>query len=329
MSYLQINNLQKNFQDFSLHVEKIEIEKGCFFGILGYSGAGKSTLLNLLCGFENPDSGEILIEGNSLLAKKPHQREIAYVFQNSLLFEGLSVYENLAYLLKAKGLKIDKNLIESSLNECEVGHLQKREVNSLSGGERQRVALAMALMFRPKLLLLDEPFSNLDTALKIKMRMFLKKLVASHNITAIMVTHDKDDAFLLFDSMILFEDGKILQQGSPKEIYENPKSLRVAKYFGMENIFEGEIKDGVFVSSDFSFPCKCKNEGHISLLIPYQAISLGTALPQTLSEQIYIEGRYKLTCKSGLVFFYRQALEEKIAVDIELSRCFFFKESAC
>lgn len=329
MSYLQIKNLQKNFKDFSLYVENIEIEKGCFFGILGYSGAGKSTLLNLLCGFENPDCGDILIEGNSLLTKKPYQREIAYVFQNSLLFEGLSIYENLAYLLKAKGLKVDKNLITNSLNECEVAHLHKREVNSLSGGERQRVALAMALMFRPKLLLLDEPFSNLDTALKIKMRLFLKKLIASHNITVIMVTHDKDDAFLLFDSMILFEHGQILQQGTPQEIYENPKSLRVAKYFGMENIFEGEIKDGLFISSDFTFPCKQKDTKKIFLLIPYQAISLGSELFQTISEQVYIEGRYKFTCKSGLVFFHRQALEENISVDIKLSCCLFFEEDVC
>jgi ABC-type Fe3+/spermidine/putrescine transport system ATPase subunit len=329
MSYLKIKNLHKNFEAFSLHVENIQIPKGCFFGILGYSGAGKSTLLNLLCGFENPDKGEIEINEKSILSLKPHQREIAYVFQNSLLFEGLSVYENLAYLLKAKGVRVENSFLEKSLKECEVLHLKNREIQSLSGGERQRVALAMALMFRPKLLLLDEPFSNLDTALKIKMRLFLKKIISSHNITAIMVTHDKDDAFLLFDSMILLEKGKILQQGTPQSIYEKPSSLQVVKYFGIENIFKGYVKDNLFRNDFLSMEFSYEDTNDVFLVIPYEAISLGEEFVQEVSSTIYIEGRYKITLKSGLVFFSQKALQGSIGINIQTQKCFMFKDELC
>lgn len=314
MHYLQIKNLAKKFDNFSLHVKDIMIDKGSFFGILGHSGAGKSTLLNLLCGFENPDSGDILIDGKSMLSQKPHERGIAYLFQNSLLFEGLSVYENLAYLLKVQGLKNQNKRIENSLSECEVLHLMDREVKSLSGGERQRVALAMALMMRARLLLLDEPFSNLDTALKIKMRIFVKKIIHAHNITAIMVTHDKDDAFLLFDEMILLESGNILQMGTPKSIYENPQTLSVAQYFGFENIYT--IDDA---NDKFALGFNESSKGNI--LIPYHAVSLGNDLAQVVLEKIYIEGRYKVKCESGLVFYSCYDVDKECNISINKELC--------
>jgi ABC-type Fe3+/spermidine/putrescine transport system ATPase subunit len=319
MSYLQIRNLEKKFENFTLKIENIDIQKGGFFGILGHSGAGKSTLLNVLCGFENPDSGDILIAGNSILSKKPHERGIAYVFQNALLFEGLSVYENLVYLLKAKSLPVKEELIQDALAECEVLHVKNRDVKTLSGGERQRVALAMALMMEAKLLLLDEPFSNLDTALKIKMRIFLKKLLARHNITAIMVTHDKDDAFLLFDEMILIENGNILQSGTPKHIYENPQTLSVAKYFGFENIFTlQEAKE--------KFALNFNTMSQKILLIPYHAISLGGDLVQELSQKVYVEGRYKIECTSGLVFFSLEDIAGKFVIEIQKEKCSLFED---
>lgn len=314
MHYLQIKNLEKKFENFSFHIKDISIQKGCFFGILGHSGAGKSTLLNLLCGFEQPDSGDILLDGKSILSQKPHERGIAYVFQNSLLFEGLSVYENLAYLLKAKGLKVNEERIESSLSECEVLHVKNRDVKTLSGGERQRVSLAMALMLRAKFLLLDEPFSNLDTALKIKMRVFLKKIIKAHNITAIMVTHDKDDAFLLFDNMVLLEAGNILQSGTPKSIYENPRTLSVAQYFGFENIYKIQEANDLF-GLDFDESL----EGNV--LIPYHAISFGDDLVQKVSEKIYVEGRYKIKCESGLVFFSQFDVNEEFSIMVKKELC--------
>lgn len=319
MHYLQIKNLEKKFENFYFHIKDISIQKGCFFGILGHSGAGKSTLLNLLCGFEQPDSGDILLEGKSILSQKPHERGIAYVFQNSLLFEGLSVYENLTYLFKAKGLKVKEEFIESSLSECEVLHVKNRDVKTLSGGERQRVSLAMALMMRANFLLLDEPFSNLDTALKIKMRLFLKKIIHAHNITAIMVTHDKDDAFLLFDEMVLLEDGSIVQSGTPKSIYEKPQTLSVAHYFGFENIYKIKEANEVFgLGFDESL------EGHV--LIPYHAISFGNDLVQKVSQKIYIEGRYKIKCESGLVLFSSNDVNEKFSISISKEFCTFLAD---
>lgn len=308
MSYLKIENLQDELETFSLHVNNLEIQKGSFFGVLGYSGAGKSTLLNLICGLKTLKKGTIFLEGEEITHKKPHQRGIAYVFQNSLLFEGLNVKENLEYLLKAKGINKNKyaQMISTSLSDCEALELIDRGITTLSGGEKQRVALAMALMFRPKLLILDEPFSNLDASLKVRMREFLKKLVKSHNITTIMVTHDKEDAFELFDEMLLLQSGKVVQIGTPKEIYENPISVKSAKYFGLENIIY---------------------EKNLISLIPYNAIYLDeNGENQKIVKKVFTDGRWKYRLQNDLVFYSSESLIGSANIMIDKSK---IKEIKC
>jgi ABC-type Fe3+/spermidine/putrescine transport system ATPase subunit len=320
MSYLKIKNLISKLDSFSLHIKDVEIEKGSFFGVLGYSGAGKSTLLNLICGLEKADSGSIFLEGKDITDIPVYKREIAYVFQNSLLFEGLSVKENLAYLLTAKSVEKNKHeeIIQDALFDCEVSKLILRDITTLSGGEKQRVAMAMALMFKPKLLILDEPFSNLDTSLKIRMRAFLKTLIKKHNMTVIMVTHDKDDAFELCDKMVLLSQGKIIQQGTPQELYENPMSLKCAQYFGLENIFYGEVKDNVFTSNNFSFSVIHKDIQNAVLIVPFNSLTIDISqYDDEIISMTFIDGRWKNRLKNGIVFFSINKLESNIKIIID------------
>lgn len=329
MSYLKIKNLNTKLDKFSLEVENLEIEKGSFFGVLGHSGAGKSTFLNLLCGLEDMQSGNIFLDGEDITLKASHKRGLAYVFQNSLLFEGLSVKENLEYILKAKGInKIEfDGIINKALLDCEIENLKNRDINNLSGGEKQRVALSMALMLKPKLLILDEPFSNLDTSLKISLRNFLKSLVKKHHITVVMVTHDKQDAFELFDKMILLEKGKVLQVGSPKEIYENPNSIKCAKYFGIENILYGNIKNNVFTNKDISLLVNSKDIKKAILILPVYAIRIDDkGEVMKLRDCIYIEGRWKNELENTLIFYSQNELKEAQNIKIDISRIIIKEE---
>jgi ABC-type sugar transport system ATPase subunit len=323
MSYLQINNLHVKQGNFSLKVDSLEIKKGSFFGVLGKSGAGKSTFLNSICGLESLKSGDIILDGIDVTSLAPNQRDIAYVFQNSLLFEGLNVKENLEYILKAKGIKKEKfeALIDEALNDCEASKLKHRDVTTLSGGEKQRVALSIALMLKPKLLILDEPFSNLDTSLKTRMREFLKSLIKKHNITAIMVTHDKEDAFELFDEMLLLEDGKTIQIGSPKEIYENPSSISCAKFFDLENILYGSVKNGFFINEDLSLHVEYKECENICMIVPHSAIIVGEdGDKQSIKSTTFIGGRWKNKLENNLIFYSNDKLESSVKIKIDNSK---------
>jgi len=328
MSYLKINNLRTTLDKFSLKIDSLEIKKGSFFGVLGYSGAGKSTFLNLLCGLEKEEKGNIILDGVDITSLAPNRRGIAYVFQNSLLFENLNVRENLEYILKAKSIKKEyfKSIIEEALKSCEASELLDRDITTLSGGEKQRVALSMALMLKPKILILDEPFSNLDTSLKVKMREFLKHVIKIHGVTAVMVTHDKEDAFELFDEMILLNNGSILQLGSPKDIYENPKYMICAKYFGIENILQGSIKDHCFRNDDISLHVEYKDCKNVYIIVPYSAITVSEyGNLETIKESIFIEDRWKNRLQNGLIFYSNSKLEGDIMIKLENSK-FKFKE---
>lgn len=328
MSYLKLENLTKDFSGFTLHVDSLEVKQGTFFGILGDSGAGKSTLLNVICGLEKQDAGRVVLNAEDISQKPANKREMAYVFQDALLFEGLSVRENLEYIQKAKGMKKSPKLISDTLCECEALNLQDRHANSLSGGEKQRVALAMALMLKPKILLLDEPFSNLDTTLKIKMRSFVKELIEKHDITAIMVTHDKDDAFSLFDEVMLLNKGEVIQVASPKQMYEKPNSLLAAQYFGIENIFFGSIQSGVFYGEKISLHVSSDDCKECFLIIPPFAISVceNAKEKHTVSSVVYMEGRWKIQLENALVLYSDKKLSSQVSVYIDKDKCILLQE---
>lgn len=319
MSYLKINNLHVKLDKFALEVESLEIQKGSFFGILGSSGAGKSTLLNSICGLDKEARGNVLLDGVDISNLAPNKRGIAYVFQNSLLFEGLNVKENLEYILKAKRIKKENfsRIVDEALKDCEASELKIRDITTLSGGEKQRVALSMALMLKPKLLILDEPFSNLDSSLKARMREYLKAMVKRHDVTAVMVTHDTEDAFELFDEMLLLDCGEVIQVGSPKEMYQNPSNVKCAKYFGLENIFYGNIKDEYFKSKDFSLHVKHKDKKNICMIIPHNAIyedKNGTC--ENVKESTFIDGRWKNKLSNKLVFYSNEKQEGTVFIQI-------------
>lgn len=244
---IEIKGVSKSFSGFSLKNIDISIEGGEFIGILGQSGSGKSTLLNLVAGLDKDFSGEILINGKSP-SRMIKDGEVAMVFQKDLLLPHLSVWENIAFGLKIK--KVSKDEIEKRVKdailEMDLVGKEKRFPSELSGGEKQRVSIARAIVTRPKLLLMDEPFSALDFNLRDRMQKMVKKLHEKLKVTIIFVTHDREEAFYLSNKIGIMFRGELLDYGTPKDLYNNPKNVYTAKLLAVENIFSKEIFEKVF-----------------------------------------------------------------------------------
>lgn len=245
--YLKIENLKKIFEK-NRGIENInfEIEKGELISFLGPSGCGKTTLLNIIGGFLKADNGKIYLEDVDITNIPPEKRDISTVFQSYALFPHMNVIENIKYGLKYRGLlkKEQENLAKEYLEIVGLDGYEKNSVQELSGGQQQRVALARALVIHPKLLLLDEPFSNLDAKLKISMREELKQLQKNLKISMIFVTHDQEEALSISDKIVVMNNGKIEQIGTPEEIYYNPKNDYVAEFVGKSNfIFKQDKKE--------------------------------------------------------------------------------------
>ena len=231
--------------------EKTIAVRNCFFTIqpgelcclLGPSGCGKSTMLRLIAGLERPDRGTICIDGKDMAGVPPQQRNVGMVFQNYALFPHMNVFENIAYGIthRASSAASIHNNVERVLSMVRLPGYNLRRINDLSGGEQQRVALARSLVTNPRLLLLDEPFSNLDARLRDVMRDELRTLQRSLGITTILVTHDQEEAMMLADTIVLMRDGAIEQSGSPKELYISPSSSFAANFLGRVNLFEPEV----------------------------------------------------------------------------------------
>lgn len=242
--YLRIENLRKIFEE-NRGIEKIDfsIEKGELISLLGPSGCGKTTLLNIIGGFLKPDNGKIYLENRDITDIPPEKRDISTVFQSYALFPHMNVLENIKYGLKYKKLtKEEQN--ELALEYLKIVGLdgyEKKSIQELSGGQQQRVALARALVLYPKILLLDEPFSNLDAKLKISMREELKELQKNLKISMIFVTHDQEEALSISDKVVVMNNGRIEQIGTPEEIYYSPINEYVANFIGKSNFI---LKDG-------------------------------------------------------------------------------------
>ncbi len=240
---LELSGLSKNFGEFVLSPLSLSIAKGEFFSLLGPSGCGKTTVLRLIGGFETPTSGQVFLNGKDITKLAPHQRSTHTVFQRYALFPHLSVFENVAFSLRLKRLpspSIQTRVLEA-LRLVEIEHLKDRRTHQLSGGQSQRVALARALVNEPEVLFLDEPLSALDPDLRMKMREELKSLCRKVGSTFILVTHDQEEALQLSDRMAVMKEGKCLQVGTPKSIYEDPSCSFVARFIGPVNEIQGEI----------------------------------------------------------------------------------------
>ncbi|MCQ2594991.1 MAG: ABC transporter ATP-binding protein [Treponemataceae bacterium] len=244
-SDVTIENVSKNFGTFkALENVGFTIKKGEFFSLLGPSGCGKTTLLRIIAGFDFPDKGVVLFDGENVVPLAANQRQSNTVFQNYALFPHLSVYENVAFPLRLR--KVDKNIIDEKVKEylhmVQLDAHMNKKPNQLSGGQRQRVAIARALINEPKVLLLDEPLSALDAKLRSNLLVDLDALHDKIGITFIYVTHDQSEALSVSDRIAVMNQGKVLQVGTPFEIYESPATEFVAKFIGEANIFAARVE---------------------------------------------------------------------------------------
>jgi iron(III) transport system ATP-binding protein len=218
----------------------LTIEEGEFFTLLGPSGCGKTTLLRLVAGFYEPDAGEIRFGDRRVNEVPPHKRETGMVFQNYALFPHLSVFENVAYGLKARKVPQAeiRRRIGAILEGVQLAGLEDRAPSQLSGGQQQRVALARALVISPQILLMDEPLSNLDARLRVSMREEIRRIQKDLGITTIYVTHDQEEAMAVSDRVAILNKGRVEQSGTPPEIYYRPRSRFAAEFMGGNNILE-------------------------------------------------------------------------------------------
>lgn len=254
-----LKDIKKSFDNTEvLNNINLYILKNEFVTLLGPSGCGKTTTLRIIGGFELPDSGDVFFEGERINELPPYQRKVNTVFQKYALFPHMNVYDNIAFGLKIK--KMDKQTISKKVDEMlELVNLkgfQKRSVDSLSGGQQQRVAIARALVNQPEVLLLDEPLGALDLKLRKEMQVELKNIHKRTGITFIYVTHDQEEALTMSDTIVVMNEGRIQQIGTPQMIYNEPKNAFVADFIGESNIIKGKMLIDYSVEfADHVFEC--------------------------------------------------------------------------
>ena len=243
---LELKNIKKSFQEGEDVLESICLtaKKGEFVTLLGSSGCGKTTTLRIIAGLEQPDSGQVFLNGKDVTSLEPNQRNVNTVFQNYALFPHMNVADNIGYGLKLK--KTSKAEISRRVKEMlelvQLSGFEKRKPSELSGGQRQRVAIARALVNNPEVLLLDEPLGALDLQLRRAMQHELKRLQKKLGITFIYITHDQEEAINMSDTIVVMRDGRFEQIGSPSEVYDHPKTSYVAMFVGNANILTGVVE---------------------------------------------------------------------------------------
>jgi len=246
---LTLDRLTKRYPGRDLpavHELSLDVAAGELIALVGASGSGKSTTLRMVAGSEVPDSGRVLIDGEDITNRPPQRRDFGMVYQHYALFPHLSVAENVAFGLEARNVPRATRIAraESALANVGLAGAGPRPVQSLSGGEQQRVALARALVIEPRLLLLDEPLSNLDPALRRSTREELRATLHRLGVTALFVTHDQEDAFAVADRIALIREGRLLQVGTPEELYDRPRTRDVAEFIGRSTLLPASYKDG-------------------------------------------------------------------------------------
>lgn len=249
MSHITITSLHKTYPNTSAPVLKdfsLSINDGEMVALLGPSGTGKSTLLKLIAGIEQPDSGDIQFDGSSILSIEPNKRGAVLMFQKSYLFPFLNVEENIGFGLKMQGVSVDviQSEVKRMLNLIGLPGIEKRKVGQLSGGEGQRVALARALVTQPKLLMLDEPLSSLDTSVRMNLQAAIREIQRELGITTIFVTHDLSEAMAMSDRMAILLDGQVTAYDKPDVLFHRPPCVRSAKFVGVDLFLEGESSRG-------------------------------------------------------------------------------------
>jgi spermidine/putrescine transport system ATP-binding protein len=262
---LVLKSLKKSFEGNPvLNGVSIDVRPGEFLTLLGPSGCGKTTTLRIVAGFESPDAGEVVLDGKPMLGVPAYQRDVCTVFQHYALFPHYDVFENVAY-----GLRIQKvqepeltQRVREALALVQLDGMERRRIDQLSGGQQQRIALARALVGRPRILLLDEPLGALDLKLRKKMQLELKAIQRKLGLTFIYVTHDQEEALTMSDRIAVFNKGTLEQLGTPKEIYDHPSTAFVADFIGAANLFEGTLVSAEGGSAELML------EGELRLKVP-------------------------------------------------------------
>jgi spermidine/putrescine transport system ATP-binding protein len=306
---IELKNISKSFNSESILSNfNFTLYENKFITILGPSGSGKTTIIKLIAGFESVDTGEIILNNIKVNNIPPNKREVNTVFQNYSLFPHMTVYENIAFGLRMK--KKNKDYIEQAVTEAlkmiKMENFASRKPDQLSGGQQQRVAVARAIVNKPLILLLDEPLSALDEKLRKEMQVELKSIQQDLGITFILVTHDQEEALSISDTVIVLNNGKIEQIGSPKEIYEHPVNSFVASFVGELNILDAKIKTidqnqlTIVVEEIYTYQVQNKNnfvvQDKIKLLIRPEKLRLTLSKEKSTSNNLkgqIIEIRYR------------------------------------
>jgi putative spermidine/putrescine transport system ATP-binding protein len=250
---VELRNVTKRFGE-SIAVDRVSVQvlKGEFFSLLGPSGCGKTTTLRTVAGFLQPDDGLILVDGEDVTAMPPTMRDMGMVYQNYALFPHMTVFENVAFGLEMRRVSRPqiRDRVMQALSHVRLQEYVRRYPKELSGGEQQRVALARAIVIEPRVLLLDEPLSNLDATLRKNMQIELRDLQQRVGITAIYVTHDQEEALTLSDRIMVMNRGTVMQIDSPKDLYERPSNTFVASFIGRSNLLSGRLEAGARFVTD-------------------------------------------------------------------------------
>ena len=253
----------------------LDVEDGVLMALLGPSGCGKTTALRVIAGFEKPDSGVVNVRDRMVAGRgtwvPPEKRRVGMVFQDWVLFPHLDVHDNVAFGLRSEGRR---ERVGEVLEMMRLSGLERRMPHELSGGQQQRVALARALAPSPEVVLLDEPFSNLDASLKAEVRMEVRAILHEAKATAIFVTHDQEEALAMADEMAVMDAGRILQVGTPHDVYQAPVNLRVASMVGDANLIPGDVVAGVASTPVGRFPAGAVADGPVHMMVRPEEISI-------------------------------------------------------
>lgn len=313
--YVELKNINKNFGDYKASDNvSFGIEKGKLIGLLGPSGSGKTTILRMIAGLENPDSGEIIIDGKVVNNIPASKRGIGFVFQNYALFRYMTVYDNIAFGLRVQ--KTDKKVIDARVRELVqligLEGLEKRYPSQLSGGQRQRVAFARALAPNPQLLLLDEPFAAIDAKVRQELRSWLKEMIEKLGVTSIFVTHDQDEAIEVADEIIITNKGRVEQMGTPIEIYQKPQTAFTASFFGQTSELADYRKFHTFEAVEGAEKAVIRPE-FVKITKKNEVQKYRSSASEGIVERVSFRGNnVELTVRShGSVIIAKRALDEE------------------
>jgi sulfate transport system ATP-binding protein len=326
---IELKNVSKQFGAVAaVNNVSFSVHEGELMALLGPSGGGKTTVLRMIAGLEMPTSGDVFIRGKRVNDLSVQERNIGFVFQNYALFKNMNVFKNIAFGLKIKKWKRGdiKNRVAELLKIFDLEGYDKRYPHQLSGGQRQRVAIARALAPKPDVLLMDEPFGAVDAKIRQELREELVRLHHDLNVTTIFVTHDQEEALEISNRIVIFAPGgKLIQVGTPREVYEQPADEFVARFIGVMNVLEAEVKEGVARVNELQFPAHDQPDGtrlrigfrpyavQVSSdlsLYPYQA-----TLRHTFFLGIMLRLEFEL--KSGLTLRSRMTKEEYAQLGLE------------